>query len=154
AGDRDAAGDLFEDDRIGADPRIGAYDDRSENFRAGADDDAGFQSRMALAVNELRSAERDALIERHVIADLGRLADDGAHAVIDENPLSDDRTRMNFDPRQPAAQMRNEPREHGEISLPETMRQAMDEDGMNAGIGQQDLEPRPGGRIALHDGLD
>ena len=40
-----------------------------------------------------RAAERDALIDRHVVADLGGLADHHAHAVIDEEAPADLRAR-------------------------------------------------------------
>ena len=40
--------------------------------------------RVALAALEAGAAERHALVERHVVADLGRLADHDAGAVVDE----------------------------------------------------------------------
>ena len=45
--------------------------------------------RVALAGREAGAAERDALVERDVVADLGRLADHDAHAVVDEQPVAD-----------------------------------------------------------------
>jgi len=43
------------------------------------------------------SAERHALIERDILADNGRLANHHAHAVIDEKPAANLRSRMDFD---------------------------------------------------------
>ena len=45
--------------------------------------------RVALAGLEPGAAQRDALIERHVVADFGRLADHDAHPVVDEQPVAD-----------------------------------------------------------------
>ena len=42
-----------------------------------------------LPVAKPRAAERDALVEGHVVADLGRLADHHARAVVDEQALAD-----------------------------------------------------------------
>jgi hypothetical protein len=53
---------------------------------------------MAFALLPGRAAERDAVIQRAVVADLGGLTDDDAHAVIDEEPPPDARGRMDLDP--------------------------------------------------------
>ena len=45
------------------------------------------------------AAEGDPVVEHHVVADLGGLADDDAHAVVDEEPVPDDGTGMDLDPR-------------------------------------------------------
>src|SRR6185312_7390012 len=58
---------------------------------------ARLQRRMALALVPRRAAQRDAVIERRVVADLGRLADDDPHAVVDEDPPADRRARMDLD---------------------------------------------------------
>ena len=45
--------------------------------------------RVALAGRKAGAAERHALIQRHVVADLGRLADHHAHPVVDEEAVAD-----------------------------------------------------------------
>ena len=55
-----------------------------EQLGARADRDVVLDRRVALAGREAGAAERHALVERHVVADLGRLADHDAHAVVDE----------------------------------------------------------------------
>ena len=57
---------------------------------------------MALAGREAGAAERHALVHRHVLADLGGLADHDAHAVVDEQPVADLGRRMDLDPGQRA----------------------------------------------------
>ncbi len=55
---------------------------------------------MALPALVARAAQRYTLVEEHVIADFGRLADHHAQAVIDEQALADLRSGMNFNARQ------------------------------------------------------
>ena len=43
------------------------------------------------------TAERYAVVKRHIVANFGKLADDYAHAVVDEEPLADLRGRVDFD---------------------------------------------------------
>ena len=55
---------------------------------------------VAVAVGrEAQRAERHALIKLHVVADLGRLADHHAGAVVDEEVLADLAPGMNVDAR-------------------------------------------------------
>ena len=82
---------LVDDDRVGADLRAVADRDRAEQLRAGADRHVVLHRRVALAGLEAGAAERDALVHRHVGADLGRLADHDAHPVVDEQPVADPR---------------------------------------------------------------
>ena len=48
------------------------------------------------------TAERDALVKQHVVADLRGLADHHARAVIDEEAAADGRAGMDLDAREEA----------------------------------------------------
>jgi len=50
-----------------------------------------------IAIGHAERAERDALIELHVVADEARLADDDAGAMVDEEALADARARVDVD---------------------------------------------------------
>lgn len=52
---------------------------------------------MALALVPARSSQRDAVVKRDIIADLGRLADDDSRAVIYEKAATYGRSGMNVD---------------------------------------------------------
>ena len=69
----------------------------SEHLRAGADDDIVADRRMALAATGTPGdPERDLMIEMAIVADLGGLADDHAHAVVDHKPATNSGRGMNF----------------------------------------------------------
>ena len=80
---------VVDHDRVRADLRAVADRDRPEQLRAGADRHVVLDRRVALAGREAGAAERDALVHRHVLAHLGRLADHDADAVVDEQPVAD-----------------------------------------------------------------
>ena len=65
---------------------------------------------MTLDAIEARPTQRDALIERHVVADLGRLADHDAHPVVDEDALTERRPGMDLDAGQKAYELREKAR--------------------------------------------
>ena len=67
---------------------------------------------MALgAPIQRRAAQRHALVNGAVIADLRSFADDHAHAVVDEHAPADDSRRMDFNAGEPAPEMRGKPAE-------------------------------------------
>src|SRR5215472_8627819 len=88
ANHRRAVGHLREHDGGGCDASAVADPERPQYLRAGTDDDAvaeGWVSLLAeLAALRRAAAQSHAVIECAVVADLGRFADDEAHAVVDE----------------------------------------------------------------------
>ena len=75
---------------VGADARAVADRERPHHLRAGADDHVATERRMALgALRERRAAERHALVDGRVVADLGGLADHHAEAMVDEHAPAD-----------------------------------------------------------------
>ena len=61
---------------------------------------------MPLASLFAGAAQRDALVEGHVVADLGGFADDHAHAVIDEEAPADLGAGMDLDSGDPSRDLR------------------------------------------------
>src|SRR5262244_419484 len=98
------------------------------------------------------AAESHPLEQAHVPPDLGRLADDHSHAIVDEESGSKLGRGMDLDAREEAAQVR-QPTGSGRPSRPpQGMRNAVDPDGVDAGVAQYDLEGGARGRIALQHG--
>ena len=80
-------------------------------FAPAADHDVVAERRVALAAVLARAAERDALIEQAVVADLRGLADDDAGAVVDDEPSADLGGRVDLNARPPPRKLRDPTRQ-------------------------------------------
>ena len=78
----------------------------------------------------------------------------GLHAVVDEHPVRDARTRMDFDAGGPARNLRNEAAQPAQSVAPEPVRQPMGHQRMQARITRDHLPRAARGRIAVEDALD
>ena len=88
---------------------------------------------MALAHVLARAAQRHVLIERDVVADFGRLADDHAHAVIDEQSLADGRAGVDLDAGLFAGALRHNARQQLHVVLPQPVRAPVPPDRQKPG---------------------
>src|SRR5690554_1146325 len=102
-----------------------------------------FKRRMTLplifASRDGERAERDALVELHIIAEDGRLADDDARAVIDEEALADHGARVDIDPRLSVRGLAHDARDERHAEAQELMRDTIGRDGLNAWIAEHHL---------------
>src|SRR5579864_7830245 len=135
-------------DRISANPRPGADREATQDFGAGTDDDAVFERRMALTAADRRTAQSDALIERHVVAN------HDAGPMVDEQPAADRRRRMDLDQRQEPRQIRYPTGDHEQPVSPEPVGDPVEYHRMKARIGERDLEARPRRWIEPQDRVD
>src|SRR5690554_1795008 len=98
--------------------------------------DTVFKRRMTLplifASRDRERAERDALVELHIIAKDGRLADDDARAVIDEEALTDHGARVDIDPRLSVRGLAHDARDERHAEAQEFVRDAIGRDGLDA----------------------
>jgi hypothetical protein len=86
-----------------------AHGEAAQHLGAGAHHHVAAQRGMPLgALVERGAAQRDALVDGAAVADLGRLADHHAHAVVDEHALTDLGAGVDLDARQPAREVRGE----------------------------------------------
>ena len=109
---------------------------------------------VALAFFLAGPAQRNALIQQDVVADLGGLADHHPHAVVDEEPPADLCARVNLDPGGRAIDLRNNASQQNEARFVKPVRQPMQQDGVEAGIAKEDFNRASGGGIASKDGVD
>ena len=161
AGHGDALGDVLDDHRVGADAGTGANADRPQNLGAGAHDHAVLDRRMALlidlrgGVNRGRdAAQGDAVVQRHVVADLGGFADHDPRAMVDEEPFADHGPWVDLDSRQEAPDVRDEARQQAPAAPPRRVRQTMHPQSVETGIAQRHLEARPDRGVALEHDID
>src|SRR5262245_36560691 len=96
-----------------------------------------------------QSTQRDALVDFYVIADIGGLTDDDPGAVIDEEPRSDARARVNVDPRLAMRVLGDDARDHRHVLLVQNVGDAVRGDGADARVRKDDLLDAGRGGIAL-----
>ena len=90
------------------------------------------------------------MIDRHVVTDLGRLADDHAGGVVDEHALAEHGGGMDVDPRERCAPGSSTIRARSFKSfLPQPVADAVAPDGVDARVADRDLERRARCRVTL-----
>ena len=110
--------------------------DRPEHLGTGPQNDIILDCGMPLAtdaIGRVGAAQRHALIDRHIVADIGRFADDGK-AVVDEQMPTDLRAGMDIDGSQKSRQMVDQPGEEEQFAPEQPVRQAMQAKRQNARI--------------------
>ena len=117
-----------------------------QQLGAGAHHDVVADGRVALAALEAGPTQRDALVERHVVADLGGLADHHAGAVVDEQRLADLGRRMDLHTRDHAAGVGQRARRQRQAGVVQRVRHPVGQQRLHAAIGDQDLSAADGAR--------
>lgn len=143
-----------DDDRAGADAGVVADFDIAEHFGAAADNDVVAEGGMALAGFLAGAAESDTLVDEHVVTHFSGFSDDDAHAVIDEKASADGGSGVNLDASKPAGGLRNKPRNQGNAGLVERVGDAMEEDGVQTRVTEQNFDHTFRGRVLPEDGVD
>ena len=103
---------------------------------------------MALALVLAGAAQGDAVVDQAVVPDLRRLADDDAHAVVDDEPAADSGTGVDLDAGPEPAPLAHQPGQEEQPVPVEAVGQPVVQRGMHARIEQKDLQPAPGRRVA------
>src|SRR5215218_3464300 len=103
---------------------------------------------MPLTARLSCAAQGDTLVERAVITDDGRFANDDAHTVVNEYALANCRAGMNLDPGQESPEVAHKPGEEEELHFIEPVCKSMELDRVTSRVGEHDLEPRTRRRIA------
>src|SRR5690606_25102466 len=79
------------------------------------------------------------VVEHDVVAELGGLADDDAHAVIDEETPADGRPRVDLDARDEPGPLRDGAPQEVPAPPPQAIGDAVPPDGVNTRIQPEDL---------------
>ncbi len=125
--------------------------DVAENFRASPDHHAAPNLGMAVARFLAAAAQRDIMEERSVVADLRRLADHDAGAVVEHDPAADLRRRVDIHAEHSgglALQV------HGEVfpaELPQRVRKALGLKRVEALEVEERIDQAVAGGIAVVD---
>ncbi len=107
-----------------------------------------------LAVAGVRDGpEGDALVEGDVGADLGGLADDGAGGVVDEEAGADAGAGVNVGAGLGVGPLGHDAGHQAHADCVQLVGEAVDGDGEQARVGENDLVEVGGGRVAVEGGL-
>src|SRR5215469_15911400 len=154
ADDGRIVGNAAQHDRARAHPAVVADGDVAQDFGARTHDYIVPDRRVTLALFLAGAAECYALVERNVIADDGGFADDDGGAVVDEKAMTDLCAGVNLDQGKPARHLRGKSGEEAEALVPEPVIDAVEPQGVQAGIAEQHFEVGSSGRIPLENGAD
>ncbi len=101
-----------------------------------------------------QGAEGHALVELDVGADVAGFADDDAGAVVDEEAGADAGAGMDVDAGLGVGMLGHHARNQRHAEQQDLVGDAVNGDGLEAGIAEDDLVEALGGRVALEGGLD
>ena len=113
---------------------------------------------QALSAPGGQCAQGDTLVELHMIADHGGLTNDDARAMVDEEVFTYRSAGMDVDAGYAVGMLCHHSGQHRNAQGVEHMGQAVNHNGKQAGIGEDDLISTGGRRVSvigcLHVGLD
>src|SRR5262249_17497313 len=107
-----------------------------------------------LIARKTERAQSDTLIKLDVPADIARLADDNARTVVDEEAGTDAGPGVDIDAGLGVGRFRHHARNQGHAQKQKLVCDAIDSNGLQAGIAENDLVIALGRRVALEGGLD
>ncbi len=109
---------------------------------------------MALTFIPTGAAQGHALVQGHVITNFGGLANDDAHAVVDEEAAADLGARVNLDAGQPTPKVGHHPRQPFPTHAPQGTGQPMNPDRMHARVAGQHFKGIARRRVTVENTLD
>ncbi len=147
--------DIGADGASGADDRIAAHDGGS-----GVDGDAVFEGGVAflaaegLATGEGSGDEADALVHFDAATDGGGFSNDGAGAVIDEEVGADGGSGVEVHAGAAVGPFGHDSGDEGYLAQVEFVGEALDGDGFDEGVGDDDFLGAECGGVAVVGGFD
>src|SRR5581483_6738907 len=128
--------------------------DVAEYLRARSDRYIVPERRMPFPLLAACTAQGDALVKQHVVADLGGFADHDARPVINEKTPADGGAGVNLNLRKETADLRNNPRHERNVPLIKSMREPVGQNGVESGITEEDLDDALRRRVFPENRLD
>ena len=103
---------------------------------------------MALPLVLTRAAQRDAVVKQAIVSHLGRLPDDDAHAVVNDQTAADFGAGMNFNARPATAPLAHHPGQELQVMAVQEMGDAVIDHRVHPWIKQENLQTAPRRRVA------
>ena len=141
--------EVLHQDRVG--PHLGPVldGDRPQDLGAGADLHVVTDGGVALARTHRHPAQSHSVEQQHVVADLRGLTDDHAHAVVDEEALTDRRGRVDLDTGEVAGRLRQGTRREAIALVPQLVSRPVRPQGVDTRVEEGHLHAGAGGWVAL-----
>jgi len=136
------------------DPRIVPNANPSQDFCAGPYDHIIPQSWVPFASFVSGTPKGHILINQRIIAYLGGLTYNYAHAVVDKKAAADFRAWVDFNSGEEAGELRDHAWQQGYIGVVEPVGEAVEQDRVEPGIAQENLKDALGGRVFAKYGVD
>ena len=111
----------FDHHRPGADLDLVTHGDIAQYHGVGPDHDAVANGGVALGTFRRSASEDCTLVHQHIVANLCGLANDDPRAVVDEEPPSNVRTRMDLNAGHEPAEMRQQAGQRDVVPLPQAV---------------------------------
>ena len=134
----------------GPNARVLAHLNRADDLRPRADHHPVAQRGMTLDAPRAGAAERHPLVDHHIRANFGSLADNHSHAVVDEEARADRRSGVNFDACQKPRDVHDPARNERHPAPLEGAGEAMREPRVKARVEEHHLRHAAGRRVARH----
>jgi hypothetical protein len=141
-------GHVFDYDRVRADTCACAHGHGAKDLSASSRQHPIAKRGVALSFAPACAAKRDAVITGDIVSHDRGFADHDARSVIDEEAPANLSARMNIHIGEEAREPGDEPRRRFRACLPEPVRDAMPDHGVDAGIQQKAFQAAACGRIA------
>ena len=117
--------------------RLSSDGDRPQNLGPGTDGHPVANGRMTFPLIKTGSTEGDALVDGHVVTDLGCLADNHSVGVVDEDARAERGGGVDLDAREQSRQRRARSGGQLQVPRPQPVVEAVGPQGVDAGIGQR-----------------
>ncbi len=143
-----AGRDRPDNDRPGADFCALPDPDGTKDNSAGPEDNAVLDGRVALDILERCAAQHHPHIDEDIVADLGSLADNDPHAMVDDYPPADHGTGMDLNSREEPADVGDEPGTEFQVMGPEPVGPPVEPEGMESRVTDEDFKGGAGGGIS------
>ena len=140
-------GDLAEYHRVGGDAGVVPHLEGAQHLGPGGHHHVVAQGGVALALVLAGAAQGDPVVDQAVVADLRRLADDNAHAVVDDEPAADPGAGVDLNAGPEPAPLAHQPGNEEQPVPVEEVGQPVVQRGMHPRIEQENLQPAPGRRV-------
>ena len=111
------------------------------------------QAPQSLAATGGKAAQGDTLVDLHKVSDGGSLTDDNAGTMVDEKMMADGSAGMDVNAGGAVGILRHDSGQHRHTHAAEYIGQPVDDDGIQAGITEDDLIRSGGSRVAVQSRL-